>query len=196
MKTTFYDLETGGLKVGDPIIQIAAVTVEHAGAALKEVDSFECKIVVDRTKCDPKALEINHFNPERWTDAITEVQAVAEFSTYLKEHADVDMISSRSGRPYKVAAVGGYNITGFDTERLSHLFAKMNRSFLPIRFSGQLDVLQGAVWYFARHRDLKGPKNYSQVEVGRYFGFDTEGAHDAMVDVRLCIKIAECLLQD
>jgi DNA polymerase III epsilon subunit-like protein len=190
MKTVFFDLETGGLAVTAPIIQIACVAVDPAWTELEVLDK---RILFDESVCEPKALQVNHYSAARWVDARREVEVVQDVKVFLERHADAPAVSQRTGRGYTVARVGGHNISGFDIERLSAMF-KRHGLFLPIRFSGVLDTLHGASWFFERHPELPRPEGFSQVALAKYFNIDITGAHDALFDVRLCIQLARRLV--
>lgn len=187
MKTVYFDLETGGLAVGDPVIQFAGIAVDETWA---ELEALELKIAVDPKQCSPKALEINHYSAERWKDAISEAAAVSAIAAFLARHADIPMTGRNPPyRPYSLARIGGHNVAGFDCERLAHLF-KRRGVFLPMRFNGGLDTLHGATWYFEQRPHLPKPASFKQTDLAQYFGLDIAGAHDALVDVRLSIALA------
>ena len=189
-KIVFFDLETGGLKVEDPLIQLAAavITVDW-----EEVDAFEAKIRVDEKACDPKSLEINSYDQEVWArDARDERDVISSFQQFLNRHATMRLISKRSGRPYTVCQIGGHGVVTFDVERLSRAFSR-HQLFLPVQRVNVLDTLQGAAWYFQRLQLLlpaQRPEDFKLSTLAKFFKIDTTGAHDALVDVRLSIALA------
>jgi DNA polymerase III epsilon subunit-like protein len=185
MKTiVFFDTETGGLKPEHPTIQLAAIAV---GPDRKELETFERKIAFDVAKADPEALAMNHFDPAAWKDAPSERKVVEEFGAFLKRHSCIELVSQRTGNPYKVARVGGHNIAGFDLERVAAMF-KRHGQFFPVDFRTALDTRYGAVWFFEGRTEQ--PKNFKLTALAEHFGIPTEGAHEALFDVRLSIALA------
>lgn len=100
------DFETGGTLPQHPNIQLAAIAVDEEW---NEVDHFESKITFNPADCDPKALELNHFDGNAWHDAPRSDEVFAKFCGFLKNHATMEMRSKRTGNPYKVARIAAYN---------------------------------------------------------------------------------------
>jgi DNA polymerase III epsilon subunit-like protein len=184
MKTVVFDFETGGLE-SQPSIQLAAIVVVDATG--KEVAQFEQKIRFDVAACDPKALEINRYSAEAWKDAISPSAAADRFATFVKPHCCIEAFSKRTGRPFSVAKLAGYNAVTFDWPRLKALFADR---FLPCSYHVR-DVMQRAMFWFDEHG--KKPKDLKLTTVCEYFGIETENAHDALADVRMTAQLAERL---
>lgn len=188
-KTVFYDLETAGLKVSDAVIQIAAVAVDDE--SFEELAEFEVKLRFDLTKADPAALKVNGWTEERWASAKDELQALKDFGQFLSQHATVQLMS-KNQRPYKVARLGGHNICGFDNDRIMAAFRR-NDLFFPGAFSGCLDTLHGAAWFFQQQKDAPKPSALKLTALAQHFGigFTGEGAHEALADVRMSIALAK-----
>lgn len=175
------DIETGGIPVSAPIIQIAAIAfIPRTGEIL---DEFEQKLQFNVADCAPEALGINHYTPEAWVGAVPTAQALKDLAAVYSRHA-VSARKSKKGGTYKVAIGGGYN-SGFDSERLFHR-ARQNNIFLPVdpRF---LDVMQLALWKL----DLE---SYKLTSVAEYLGVEVENAHDALADVKLTAAVMQELL--
>jgi DNA polymerase III epsilon subunit-like protein len=175
------DIETGGLDLDHPIIQIAAIVyLPKTGETL---ESFECKVEFDEEDCDAEALRINRYSPELWDDSIPLKEALQRLSQVFKRHATSSR-TSKKGFRYQVAVAAGYN-SHFDRDRLFHR-AKQFDIFLPVdpRF---LDVMQLALWKLRLDA-------YKLTDVAKYFELDTTNAHDALADVRLTIDCMEALL--
>lgn len=185
MYVVYFDLETGGVELSHPVIQLAAAAFD--GDA--EVSAFETKIAFDESSCDPKALEINHYDPAAWKDAPSPAQAVGRFAGWLRPYSSVRLISKRTERPYNVARLSGYNAVSFDLPRLKALFGTQ---FFPCEYLVR-DVLQRALFYFDERPELPKPENFKLSTVCAYFGIAVDGAHDALVDVRLSAKLARRL---
>ena len=189
MYTVYFDLETGGVEPQHPVIQLAAVAVDGAG---KEASSFEQKIAFDVAACDPEALKVNGFTPDAWKDAPSSAVTVARFSNWLKPYCSLGMVSKRTGRPYSVAKLAGYNAVGFDMPRLRALYAN---DFLPCSYLVR-DVLQRALYYFDERPSVTPPENFKLTTVCAYFDINVEGAHDALADARMSARLAARLAEE
>jgi len=181
MTTVYFDLETGGVQ-NEPVIQLAAVAVDDS---FQELGSFNRKLIFDPAECDQRALEVNGFSPEVWADAISPAQCVAEFSKFLKPHSSVEMISKRTGAPYMVARLAGYNALTFDLPRLRNLYGN---AFFPCSYHVR-DILQRAMFFFDERAENEKPKDLKLTTVAEHFGIETDGAHDALFDVRLTVQV-------
>ena len=186
MFVVYFDLETGGVEPQHPVIQLAAVAIDDAGA---EAGAFERKLAFDATACDPEALRINHYDPAAWKGADTLAQAVARFAGWLKPYSSVSLLSKRTGRPYSVARLAGYNSIAFDLPRLRALFGT---AFFPCEYLCR-DVLQRALFYFDEHPELPKPENFKLATVCAYFKISVDGAHDALADARLSARLSRAL---
>ena len=172
------DIETGGLELHHPIIQIAAIVFRPNTGDI--VDEFQTKIQFDVADCDEEALKINHYTSEAWGDAIPLQDAITALRDLFKKFAVLPR-KSKKGWKYNVALACGYN-SRFDQERIFHR-AKQFNIFLPVdpRF---LDVMQLAMWKM----DLE---SYKLEEIAKHFGIETEGAHDALVDVKITAQVMQ-----
>jgi DNA polymerase III epsilon subunit-like protein len=176
-----FDVETGGVEDRHPTIQLAALAVD---AHWNEIATFEQKIEFDVGACDPAALEMNHYDPEQWEDAVSPAVTAARFAAFVRPYADVEMISKRTGRPYHVAKLAGYNALTFDLPRLKALFGA---TFFPCSYQVR-DVLQRVLWHFEEHAE-RPPENFKLATVAAHLGIDPAGAHDALADVRLTAAV-------
>jgi DNA polymerase III epsilon subunit-like protein len=184
----FFDIETGGLDFSHPVIQMAAGAV---GPDFTLRDVWEQKVLFDPDKCDPEALRINHYDPEKWkTEGVSEAEAIKAFAQFLNRFASVKLLSKRTGRPYYVTRVGGHNIASFDLDRVRKM-AKTHNVFLPVHLSGVLDTLHLASWHFL-WRD-PAPENLKLTTLAEFFRIPPAAAHDALGDVHLCVRIAYAL---
>lgn len=187
----FFDLETGGLEESRPVIQLAALAVRLPDFG--ELATFERKLRFDPATCDPAALELNSYDAETWArEAVPEAQAVRDFADWLAPHRCVEVVSKRTGRPYRVARIGGHNVAAFDVDRLLAMFRRHD-AFCAVDLSAPLDTRLGAVWHFARTGETP-PESFRLSTLAEHFGAKTEGAHDALVDCRLSAHVARALL--
>lgn len=186
MITVFFDFETGGVQDHHPNIQLAAIAVRDESG--EELGSFEQKICFNEAEAQPEALKLNGYDPEVWKREARPSDEVARaFSAWLKPFTCVER-TGRSG-PYYVARLAGHNAATFDMPRLRRMFEE-SRLFLPCEFFVR-DTLQRALWYF----DEGGvqPKSLKLTELCQHFQIPTDGAHDALTDVRLCIALSRAL---
>ena len=187
MKTIVFDVETGGVLPSQPTIQLAALAIDDA--SWRELDAFQVKIRFDEADCDPEALRINHYDPAVWKrEAVSPTDAAAQFATFVRPRSTIEMISKRTGQPYSVAKLAGYNALAFDLPRLRALFGDR---FFPCSYHVR-DVLQRVMFWFDENHGAK-PANLKLGTVCEFFGIAIDGAHDALVDVRLTAALARRL---
>jgi DNA polymerase III epsilon subunit-like protein len=176
------DIETGGLELHHPIIQIAAVVfLPETDVVLQEL---ELKIIFDEAECDEEALKINNYNPVDWFGAISIEDAMRLLLKLLRDFATTPRQAKKGGQ-YNVAIAAGYN-SKFDSDRLLHQ-ARQRKMFLPVdpRF---LDVMQLAMWKLCL-------PSYKLIHVAEYLGIPTTNAHDALADVHMTYKVMKKLLE-
>lgn len=188
MRIVFFDLETGGLLPEvHPITQIAAIAVDEQ---LNELEAFECKLTFHEGMCDPSALEMNGYVAETWNEtAISPLQACGQFGRFLSKYADLERKSERTGNPYRVAQLAGYNAVTFDDPFIQKLF-KTERAFLPALYR-IMDVYQRVIWYVYENRvALESLKLNS---VAEHIGVKIGKAHDALCDVRTTVEVYKAM---
>lgn len=182
MNLVIFDLETGGLDLHHPIIQIAAVAVNEQ---FVEVGHYEAKLAFDPSKCDPQALQMNCYNEATWkAEQIPPITAVLGLNEFLKKHSALEF-KSKAGTHYKVARGAAYNAP-FDAPRLQALFREHGK-FLAM--SPQvMCIMQLAMW---AEFDMKNDTlpSYKLSQVCERFWIEAEGAHDALADCRLAAEV-------
>ena len=182
----YVDVETAGLKEDSQIIQIAAIAVD---ASLHELEAFEVKVRFDVERADSAALALNSFEPTVWKRlAERPDDAALAFSRFLRRHATVDLLSQRTGRPYRVAQLVSHH-AAFDGPKLQQFYAGLDL-FLPAARRVYC-TLQRAYWLFAEDTSLTPPANYKLATLCEYFGvrFPDDTAHDALHDVRATLDL-------
>lgn len=187
-RIVFFDLETGGLdRDRHPIIQLAAIAVETK--TWTELETLELLIQFDPATADQKALEINHYDAERWKrEGVDAKEAMERLSLMLKRHSVIPMKSQR-GNQYLVAKLAGHNAATFDGP---FLFAWYKRAgeFLPAD-PRVLCTMQLAGWD-AAFRD-PAPKSLKLADCCAHMGVEMAKAHDALSDVRATVALARAL---
>jgi DNA polymerase III epsilon subunit-like protein len=184
--TIYFDTETGGVESRHPTIQLAAIAVDQSGA---EVSSFEQKISFNEADCDPEALAMNHYEAAAWAEAVTPAVTAARFAAWLRPYQSVTLTSKRTGNPYQVARLAGYNALTFDLPRLKAMFGTQ---FFPCEYLVR-DVLQWALFWFDEHHGATPPDNFKLTTIAAWFGVSTEGAHGALADARMCAALSLAL---
>lgn len=185
--TIYVDLETAGLSLQHPVIQLAAVAVD---SSFKEVDHFETKLQFHEADADPEALALNHYTAAAWADAVPPANAAQLLSGWARPYLSLTMQSKRTGQPYQVGRLAGYNALTFDWPRLQRLY---DREFCPFSYHVR-DVLQLVLWAVDR-RDTK-PENLKLTTVAAWLGIPTDGAHDALADARIAVAVARVLIAE
>lgn len=189
MTTVFFDLETGGLKIEQPIIQLAAIAIDDEW---RELATFEAKIQFDFRAADPAALELNHYDAAVWrAEAIPAATAVQRFSRFLDPYRCFQRKSKRPPfRKYTVAQLAGHNAATFDGDRLKALY-KAHDAFLGAD-PRILDTFQLGLWHFHGKGE---PENYKLGTLCKAFGIEFgDDAHDALYDVRKTAELARVML--
>ncbi len=180
MFTVYFDLETGGIESTRPTIQLAAIAVNDHG---QEVSAFEQNIAFNEADCDPEALAMNHYTAEAWKDAQSPAVVASLFAAWLRPYQSLTLTSKRTGNPYTVARLAGYNALTFDLPRLKAMFGTQFCPWDPrVR-----DVLQRVLFYFDDARIQ--PENYKLSTIAEFFGVNSDGAHGALADCRMCAAV-------
>lgn len=185
--TVYFDVETGGVLPQQPTIQLAAVAIDDTDGC--EAGSFESKIAFDVASADPEALHINHYAAEAWKDAPVGRIVAARFAEWIQPFSSIALVSPRTGKPYRVAKLAGYNALTFDLPRLKALFGD---NFFPCSYYAR-DTLQRVLAYFDDRPLESTPENFKLATVCAHFGVAVDGAHDALVDVRLTAALVDRL---
>jgi DNA polymerase III alpha subunit (gram-positive type) len=180
-KLVYFDIETSGLTLGEhAIIQIAAYC-----PATGEV--FERKLHFCLSKADPRALAVNSYDERLWeSEAIHPADAARDFGSYLSRHSFTRKVSSGGGT-YDVAQTASYNGAAFDMPWIIRLF-----KHFKVRMTAEYktwDAMQLALWL------LPDLKSHKLTEVAAHLGVATDGAHDAMADVRMLEHVTRKLME-
>lgn len=169
-----------------PNIQLAAIAVEETNGV--ELASFECKLQFDEPAADPEALKMNHYSREAWRGALAPHDAVRQLCEFARPHRCIQMTSKRTGEPYQVCRLAGYNALTFDLPRLRSMF---DGQFFPFSYH-VYDVLQRVLFWFDENPGPK-PESLKLTTVCQWFGISIDGAHDALTDVRLTAALRQRL---
>jgi hypothetical protein len=184
------DLETGGLKDWHPDIQVACIVTD---LQQNEVASFARKIQFEEKRADPVALELNHYDPAVWeAEAVPESQAANELADFLQPYRLLEMNNKKDpAKPYRVARIAAHNAS-FDKPRMEAMFNRHRLYFRtgswdPFWHPIWLDSVQRAMWWgYENSRPFTALKLSTVCET---IGIPTDGAHDALADVRMSAAI-------
>lgn len=194
------DVETGGT---DPrthaLIQCALIACD---ARWDPVEELEVKLQFAPEFATEEALAMNAYDEGVWrAKAIHPRAAVDEIGAFLRRHATLQLVSKRTGNPYRVAQLVAHN-GAFDTDFLFHLFRDPWRQvgedpprseergvFLPA-FPRALCTLQLVEWA-VRLAGARPPENMKLGTLAAWLGIDPGDAHDALADARVAREIAQ-----
>lgn len=189
MSLVIFDTETAGLTDRHPTIQIAAIAVDNDWV---EIAAFERKLQFTLQDADEKALAMNSYDHETWFhEAVDSRVALSGFCEFLRDHADLTKVS-QSGKKYTVARLCGHNAAAFDLPRVSGE-CRNHSLFFPGDFA-VLDSLQLYRWSRFINPHAEGPESGKLGDIAKFYGIDTDGAHDALADCRIVAAIVPKLL--
>jgi DNA polymerase III epsilon subunit-like protein len=180
-KIVFLDLETAGLEVTRPIIQIAAIAVDEN---LNEIETFEAKVRFNKNEADPRSLRKKNYLEKVWEhEALPPAKVAQRFSRFLRKHATVDCLSA-DGKRYQLAQLAAHNGERFDGPFL-HAWFRRQEIFCPARYM-VLCTKQRLLWLFEEDKTLTPPADFKLGTLCQYFGvrLPADEAHDALNDVR------------
>jgi len=179
----FFDLETGGLELTHPIIELAMVATDMQ---YQTVSELHMRLKFDESKADEQALEINHYDKKLWDEtAVSVLTAVQRIDGFLAGYRSVQMISRRTGNPYTVARLAAHNAT-FDGPRIFRIYEQLGKFLAADR--RVLDTLQMALWYCLKHK--QAPENYKLGTLCQFFGLETGESHTALDDCKAAVRLA------
>jgi len=197
----WFDLETSGIDQ-DPIpkgtdyqiIQIAAVVTDWV-PGLPEVTTFEMKARLDPSSAvDQGALDRNSYSQSEWEEtAVPESFMLKRFAGFLSRHKTIRLTSKR-GKPFMLARLGGHNATSFDVPFLWGRFEKHGLYLPGARFPRDIidtmEIAKTLCW-----RRCKWFDTFRLEALCTEFGieWDENRAHDAYYDVRQTIELARRL---
>lgn len=185
-RLVFADIETAGRGIECPIIQIGAVAVD---SRLREIETFEVKIRFELTSGARNLRTANCFEPVVWKRLARQPDDAARlFADFLRRHATVDMVSSRTGKAYRLAQLVAHN-GDFDGPRLRSWFRRQNQ-FLPAS-RRVFCTLQRAFWLFQEETTLTPPADYKLTTLCEYFGvpLGRDEQHDALADALATVAV-------
>ncbi len=184
-RLVFIDLETAGGEPHHPIIQIAAIAVDHEQ---RQRDVFEMKIAFRESDACPQSLARFESRRCQWKRcAVPERQAALTLARFLRRNAFLNKISANR-RPFRVAQLVAHN-GPYDGEFLQQWFARLD-VFLPASFR-TLCTMQRAIWYFRENPLEPEPVDFKLPTLCRHFGITLKrnGRHDALNDVRATVEL-------
>ena len=213
-RLVFFDLETTGREPGrHRVIQFAGVAVD--ARTLATVEELDVRVQLLRSDAwEAEALAGNVFAQRtdyKIFEGLIEEERFAEFEraakvwnagaeptgnawqkvdAFLNRHKSVTVVSKRSGKPYSVCRLAGFNIHAFD---MPHMRAWYGSKFTPWEYRC-LDVFHLACWVAWMETGCANvPLNLPALR--ERYGIRVPGAaHDALTDVRATVELARRLL--
>ena len=174
----FFDLITTGLGFNCEIIQIGAIDATTG-------DEFEACIDFDIEKADEKAIIDGGYDEDKWNaKAVPLGQALDRFNVFLKCHATLDRVG-KSGKEYKVAALGGFNVYSFDKLILEKAYKGQNM-FFPGDYR-MFDVYSLAIWRFPNL------SSYTLESICSHIGYEIDGI-GALAKAKASMEIAKHIM--
>ena len=186
-----FDLETGGLEIERPILQIAAIAVDRQ---LDELDTFDVKIRFDERAACPDALRRVHYRRAEWKrSAVSPKKAAWAFARFLRRHASVEVLREDL-TTFRVAQLASHN-SQFDGPFLSAWFDRLG-VFLPASYRA-FCTLQRAYWLFHEHPQLPVPDDFRLGTLCEYFRvpLNPADAHEAMADARAALAVYRAIVE-
>lgn len=192
--TIYFDIETAGLEIDAPIIEVAAVAVESA--TYREVSAIDMKIEFEMKNIDYKALGINKFSAETWTKyAFPSEVAAQKLERFFSRYATVEKVSKKTGKSYTISKLAGHNSNAFDAPRIKNLFDKHELFFHPAMLR-TLDTEQKARWFFEDNPGITQPENYKLGTLIKHLGItNVDADHTALADTRATVELARSLAE-
>ena len=193
-RTIFLDIETAGLAIDDPIIEVAAVAVESA--TYRVVDSIDMKIAFEmKYLTNFEALGVNKFSATEWAHyALPSEVAAKKLEIFFKKYATIEKAGKKSGKTYYIPQLAGHNSNAFDAPRVKHWFDKHECFFHPAMLR-TLDTEQKARWFFADNPQLLPPENYQLGTLIQHLGLDCNPDHTALADTLATVDLAQALAE-
>lgn len=177
----FYDLETSGLDFDKhEIIQISAIDAATG-------DSFNELLDFDINSADQFALEKNSFDQKLWDEkAVPQETGLKRFAKFVRDHAHLEFESK--GRSYKLAAMAGYNVLGFDKFFIDRSFRRQ-QIFFPGDYR-MFDIYPLVLWKYP------GLETYSLESMCNLLKIRHNELHDSLEDVKATIELAKIVLRE
>lgn len=197
MSIVWFDFETTGLKIGEDEIIQAALVATTGAPEFRVREKLEVKIKPSKAGLGRlKDLESTGFktvyDAETWRNAWEHKNGLDRMCSFMRRHADVKMVSKKSGKPYKVCRLAGHNIARFDVPLL-YEEGRKHKVFIPAH-PVALDTFQLA-------SALKiifdsGPDRLTIEALCKHYGIKVGKLHDALEDVCMNIEIGRRLAQE
>jgi len=167
----FLDTETTGLEPANhEVIEFAAVKMDPQTFSVIDKIEFKIKPLHIET-AQPKALEVNGYTPEKWTDAIDPETAAKRISEFCSE-----------------SVIVGHNVS-FDTGFLEVLLKQY-------KIEKRIDYHKVDTCALAYTQLVHlGLESVSLVNVCKFLGISNEGAHGAAKDVERTIAVYRKLVR-
>lgn len=185
----FYDVESSDLnKVFGQILQFAAIRTDED---FNEIECHEFFVRLNRdTLPSPDAVLVHRLLPENLTKGKTEYEALKTIHALVNQPGTMN---------------GGYNTLGYDDDVLRFGFYRNFLTPYTHGFAGgckRFDLFPMLMYYYYDgFRDIVWPEKEGKVSLklenlNEVNGWVDGMAHDALVDVRVCVALAKAMAKD
>lgn len=170
------DLETGGLDTETcEVVQLAAKAYDwRTLRPLPDGEFNSYAKPLDLNNLSPQAMAINKIPLETLEKAPDLKSVFTQYVKFIQKY-------NPKGDDFMAPAVGGKNIKSFDLPIINRLLNKYAKGELLFNRKYVFDLEDELMWWFENSEILP---NHGMDSVRKAFGLSTEGAHDALVDVR------------
>lgn len=183
LKLFFIDIETGGVRPTDPILQLSWII------KTKDTEySNNYFIKANIEDCDPVALAITGIDPSD-PYAIEPEYACKLLIQDLSQHLDE---RNRHDKFYLV----GYNCQNFDSKFIRRLFVENNFNYNKFFWNPSIDVMLIAAGFCVGQRQKLGDFKLPTVAKALGLIVDEDSLHDSMYDVLLTKDIYDVLAKE
>ncbi len=173
----FIDTETTGLDfTKHEIIEIAGIVVKITDPSDAEsyeiLDEFEYKIKPERiTDADPVSLKINHYDPSKWTEALSRTEAMK----LVGDKTEGAVMISHNVSFDNAFIDKAFKDSGLENKMHYHRLDTVSMAYALLRNNENVD-----------HLSLRA--------LCEHFGIQQDKSHEALADVRALLELYKKLM--
>lgn len=174
------------------VVQVACCAIDYVRLQVIEGSEFSTLIrPLDMNDYEDQAIKINGLTPERVSAAPPLEVAWSRFAEHVRQ------FNPRGKSPFSAPLAAGKNIRSFDliiSDRLCRKFKDVDKGGKPNLFHSRysFDIEEDLYRWFGHTDELP---SFAMDDIRPYFGLSSDGAHDALVDVRQTAQLLLRFLQ-